>query len=134
FATLARCVQTYEACRALDLAPPLGDVRVGHLLSLTHLNLRRQRQMIQRVEGQGLSIEALRVAAGRTGPGRRRKPGIVKAVVSLSKYDLMDGIEQCESLSASERRKLAQSIGELRKQLAQVEKRLVRSNGNGAHK
>ncbi len=125
FATLARCVQTYEACRNLGLEPPLGDVRVGHLLSLNHLNVRRQRQLIQKVEGQRLSVEALRNATGRDSTSRRRKPEIVKAVGYLAKHDLMEGIDLCATYSASERRKLLRTIGSLRRQLEKVEKHLV---------
>lgn len=125
FATLARCVQTYEACLRLKLEPPLGDVRVGHLLSLSHLDLRKQRQLIQRVEGQRLSVEALRSATGRNSSSRRRKPEIVKVVSFLAKQDLMQGLDLCERYSASERRKLARAIAALRRQLERVEKRLT---------
>ncbi len=129
FATLARCVQTYEACRNLGLEPPLGDVRVGHLLSLNHLNVRRQRQLIQKVEGQRLSVEALRSATGRDASSRRRKPEIVKAVSYLSKHDLMEGLDLCENYSAAERRKLLRTIATLRRQLEKVEKHLVNHRG-----
>lgn len=129
FATLARCVQTYEACRKLKLEPPLGDVRVGHLLSLSHLDVRKQRQLIQRVEGQRLSVEALRSVTGRSESSRKRKPEIVKVVSILEKHDLMQGLDLCERFSSQQRRKLARAIGSLRRQLERVEKRLT---GRGA--
>lgn len=124
FATLARCVQTYEICKRLGLEPPLGDVRVGHLLSLSHLDVRRQRQLLRQIAGQRLSVEALRSATGRKGPPRRRTPRIVKAVGYLAKCDLMDGIDACREWTARDRRRLAQSIGSVLRQLERVARRL----------
>src|SRR5690606_37556294 len=79
FATLARCVQTYETCRALSLAPPLGDVRAGHLLQLAHAPRAKQRHWLRQVDREGLSVEQLRETTLRTGRVTRpRKPGVVK--------------------------------------------------------
>lgn len=127
FATLARCVQTYETCRALGLEPPLGDVRAGHLLQLAHAPRAQQRHWLRQVDRQGLSVEQLRETTLRTGRvTRSRKPGVVKALAALGRQSMLDGLDELSSLPRAEVRKLSKHVHEAKAQLRQVEKALRR--------
>jgi hypothetical protein len=127
FATLARCVQTYETCRSLGMEPPLGDLRAGHLLNMTHLNRSRQKQLIERVGKQGMSVQALRQKTGRVaGQGRKRTPGFLRAISALGKQDLLADIEQLAQMDRVEARRLAAQLVVLQEQLKQVQKQLKR--------
>lgn len=127
FATLARCVQTYETCRRLDLRPPLGDVRAGHLLNLANVGPAKQRMLLRKVGKQGLSVEQLRQSTGRTGQGtRRRQPSIIKALEWLGQHRLLDDLEGLSDLSRAEKKRVGRQIVQLREELKAVEIQLRR--------
>ena len=127
FATLARCVQTYETCRSLGLEPPLGDVRAGHLLQLTNAPRSKQRHWLRQVDREGLSVEQLRETTLRTGRVTRpRKPGVVKALAALRRQSMLDGLDELSSLSRAEVRKLSKHVHQAKEQLKQVQKALRR--------
>ena len=67
FATLARCVQTYETCRALGVAPPLGGVRAGHLLNMNHLSLTKQRALLAPLSARSPGSRAAMPSASQAG-------------------------------------------------------------------
>ncbi len=125
FATLARCVQTYETCRLLGVAPPLGGVRAGHLLNMSHLSVAKQRALLAQVDRQSLSVQQLRCKTGRLpGQGRRRKPGVMKALTALEKQDLLADIEQLASIDRGEGKRLNQAVAQLQQQLREVRRHL----------
>jgi hypothetical protein len=127
FATLARCVQTYETCRSLGLEPPLGDVRAGHLLQLTHAPRSKQRHWLRQVDREGLSVEQLRETTLRTGRVTRpRKPGVVKALAALQRQSMLEGLDELSLLPRAEVRKLSKHVHQAKAQLKQVEKALRR--------
>lgn len=127
FATLARCVQTYETCRALGLEPPLGDVRAGHLLQLGHAPVAKQRHLLKQVGREGLSVEQLRETTLRTGRVTRpRKPGVVKAIAALQRQSLLDGLDDLAQLPRAEVRKLSKQVHQAKEQLKQVQRVLKR--------
>ncbi len=127
FATLARCVQTYETCRSMGLEPPLGDLRAGHLLQMVHAPLDQQRSWVEQVGRDGLSVEQLRENAGRTGRvTRARKPAIVKAIAALHKQPILEGLADLGELPRSEARKLSKQVHQAKEQLKQVERALRR--------
>ena len=125
FATLARCVQTYETCRLLGVAPPLGGVRAGHLLNMSHLSVAKQRALLAQVDKQSLSVQQLRYKTGRVqGQGRRRKPGVMKALTALEKQDLLADIDQLASMERGEGKRLNQAVAQLQQQLREVRRHL----------
>lgn len=127
FATLARCVQTYETCRNLGLEPPLGDLKAGHLLQMVHAPADLQRQWVEQVGKEGLSVEQLRESAARTGRvTRARKPAVVRAIAALHKQSLLEGLDDLGGLSRSEARKLSKQVHLAKEQLKQVERALRR--------
>lgn len=127
FATLARCVQTYEACRELGLKPPLKGVRAGHLLNMTHLNRNQQKRLMDRVGKNGLSVQQLREATGRVqGQGRRRKPGFVRALNALNNHDLLEDLDMLDSVERTEMRRLVKQVNRVQDALKRVQRELKR--------
>jgi hypothetical protein len=127
FATLARCVQTYEACRQLGLKPPLQGVRAGHLLNMTHLNRSEQRRMMDRVGRNGLSVQQLREATGRLqGQGRRRKPGVVRALRALNQQELLEDLDLLDGMQRVEMRRLGKQLTRVQEALTLVQRELKR--------
>ncbi len=127
FATLARCVQTYETCRGLGLQPPLGDVRAGHLLGLAHVRPAKQRMLLRRVDEQRLSVEQLRQSTGRAGQRTRRgKPAVIKALDALRKHNLLEDVDSLQDLPRAEGKKVRQQVAQLRQELLTLEKQLRR--------
>lgn len=130
FATLARCVQTFETCRSLGLQPPLGDLRAGHLLQLGNVPASKQRRWLKQVDRDGMSVEQLRESTLRTGRVTRfRKPAVVKAIAALRRQSLLDGLDELGELPPAEVRRLSRQVQLAKEELKQVERALRRLGG-----
>ncbi len=120
FATLARCVQIYDACTRLGMTPPLKGVKAGHLLNMTHLSPAAQRQLVQRLRDEQWSVRELRETAGRTS-GRLRLSGLRRALAILGAETLEDELETLARVDRAQARELKQKLALARRTLARLE-------------
>jgi ParB-like chromosome segregation protein Spo0J len=109
--TLSRCVRVYRIAHQLGLRPPWQNLDMRHFVATASLPSAKQRQLLQKVERDGWSVQRLERLVkenyGSAGRGGKTSVECVRVLEQIEKRDLFSDLTRLNVYSRGELRKLA---------------------------
>lgn len=112
--TLSRCVRVYRIAHELGLRPPWRNLDMRHFVATASLPSAKQRQLLQKVEREGWSVQRLERLVkenyGSAGRGGKTSVECVRVLDQIEKRDLFSDLMRLNVYSRVELRKLSERL------------------------